>query len=81
MLRYRYTLTNDGERRVTKNEFYLQKTPKYRGYTEKIFRALYSSDPLTIAEISWHTGIDKRSVNGVLTFNLMAGYIQRLELL
>ena len=77
MLRYKYTLTNDGERRVTKNEFYLQETPKYRGYTEKIFRALYDSDPLTIAEISQSTGIDRRSVNGVITFNLMAGYIRR----
>ena len=77
MLRFKYALTNDGERRVSKNEFYLQDTPKYRGYTEKIFRALYSSESLTIAEISYHTGIDKRSVNGVITFNLMAGYIKR----
>lgn len=77
MLRFRYTLTNDGERRVAKNEFYLQQTPKYRGYTEKIFRALYGSDALTIAEISRYTGIDRRSVNGVITFNLMAGYIKR----
>jgi len=77
MLRFRYTLTNDGERRVAQNEFYLQQTPKYRGYTEKIFRALYGSDPLTIAEISAYTGIDRRSVNGVITFNLMAGYIKR----
>jgi hypothetical protein len=77
MLRFKYALTNDGERRVSKNEFYLQETPKYRGYTEKIFRALYSADALTIAEISYHTGINKRSVNGVITFNLMAGYIRR----
>jgi len=80
MLRYKYTLTNNGERRVSKNEFYLQETPKYRGYTEKIFRALYSSDALTIAEISHHTGIDKRSVNGVITYNLMAGFIKRENL-
>ncbi len=77
MLRYKYALTNDGARRVTKNEFYLQQTPKYRGYTEKIFRVLYGSDALTIAEISQNTGIDRRSVNGVITFNLMAGYIRR----
>ncbi len=77
MLRFRYTLTDNGERRVAQNEFYLQQTPKYRGYTEKIFRALYGSEPLTIAEISVHTGIDRRSVNGVITFNLMAGYIKR----
>ena len=78
MLRYKYTLTNDGERRVSKNEFYLQATPRYRGFTEKIFRALYSSEPLTVAELSYYTGIDKRSVNGVLTFNLMAGYVKRV---
>jgi len=80
MLRFKYALTNDGERRVAQNEFYLQQTPKYRGHTEKIFRALYSSDPLTIAEISIYTGIDRRSVNGVITFNLMAGYIKRILL-
>lgn len=77
MLRFKYTLTTDGERRVAKNEFYLQGTPRYRGYTEKIFRALYGSDPMTIAEISGYTGIDTRSVNGVITFNIMAGYIKR----
>jgi len=78
MLRYKYALSRDGERRCSKNEFYLQKTPKYRGYTEKIFKALYGSEPLTIAEISQHTGIDRRAVNGVITFNVMAGYIQRV---
>ena len=77
MLRFKYTLTSEGERRVTKNEFYLQKTPKYRGYTEKIFRALYGSESLTTAEISRYTGIDKRSVNGVISFNIVAGYIRR----
>jgi DNA-binding MarR family transcriptional regulator len=77
MLRYRYGLTTDGERRCAKNEFYLQETPKYKGYTEKIFRTLYESDPLTIAEISEHTGIQRRAVNGVITFNVMAGYIRR----
>lgn len=80
MLRYKYTLTNDGERRCAKNEFYLQQTPKYRGYTERIFRALYASEPKTVAEISDHTGIDRRAVNGVITFNVMAGYIQRILL-
>jgi len=80
MLRYRYSLTNEGERRAAKNEFYLQKTPKYKGYTEKIFRALYGSDPLTIREISYYTGIDRRSVNGVITFNVMAGYIRRIAI-
>jgi len=80
MLRYKYTLSTDGERRCSNNEFYLQKTPKYRGYTEKIFRALYGSEPKTIAEISQHTGIDRRAVNGVITFNVMAGYIRRISL-
>ncbi len=80
MLRFKYTLTSDGERRCANNEFYLQKTPKYRGYTEKIFRALFRSEPLTIAQISEHTGIERRAVNGVITFNVMAGYIQRIRL-
>jgi len=81
MLRYRYTLTEDGERRCVKGEFYLQETPKYRGYTEKIFRALYhSGEPLTVREISALTGIERRSVNGVITFNLIAGYIMKVPL-
>lgn len=80
MLRYRYALTADGERRCINDEFYLQKTPRYKGYTEKIFRALYRSKPLTIGEISYYTGINRRAVNGVITFNVMAGYIQRLEI-
>jgi len=80
MLRYRYSLTNEGERRCAKSEFYLQQTPKYRGYTEKIFRTLYGSEPLTIREISHYTGIDRRAVNGIITFNVMAGYIRRISL-
>jgi len=80
MLRFRYALTTDGERRCANNEFYLQQTPKYRGYTEKIFRALYDSDPKTIAEISYRTGIERRAVNGVITFNVTAGYIRRILL-
>lgn len=77
MLRFKYALTTNGARRCANNEFYLQKTPKYRGYTEKIFKALYDSEPLTIAEISQYTGIQRRAVNGVITFNVMAGYIRR----
>jgi len=80
MLRYKYSLTNEGERRCSKNEFYLQKTPKYKGYTEKIFRVLYGSEPLTVREISSHTGIDRRAVNGIIIFNVMAGYIRRVSL-
>jgi hypothetical protein len=80
MLRFKYSLTTDGERRCANNEFYLQKTPKYRGYTEKIFKSLYDSEPKTIAEISYRTGIDRRAVNGVITFNVMAGYIRRISL-
>jgi len=80
MLRYKYALTNDGERRCAKSEFYLQMTPNYKGYTEKIFRTLYSSEPLTIREISAYTGIDKRAVNGIITFNLLMGYIKRIDL-
>jgi hypothetical protein len=80
VLKFKYGLSGDGERRCANNEFYLQATPRYRGYTEKIFRALYGSEPLTIADISDHTGIDKRAVNGIITFNVMAGYIQRILL-
>jgi len=80
MLRYKYALTNEGARRCGQNEFYLQNTPNYKGYTEKIFRALHGSEPLTIREISYSTGIDKRAVNGIITFNLMMGYIQRINL-
>jgi len=80
MLRYKYTLTENGERRCKNNEFYLQATPKYRGYTEKIFKALFGSEPKTVAEISCQTGINRRSVNGILTFNITVGYIQRILL-
>jgi len=80
VLRYRYSLTGEGEGRCAKDEFYLQQTPKYKGYTEKIFRTLYKSKPLTISDISDYTGIDKRAVNGIITFNLMAGYIRRITI-
>lgn len=81
MLRYRYTLTENGKRRCTKNEFYLQDTANYRGYTEKIFGLLYEKGaPMTAREISELTGIRIRSVNGVITFNIGAGYITRLML-
>lgn len=78
MLRFKYALTTEGLRRCINDEFYLQKTPRYKGYTEKIFRTLHHSErALTIREISELTGIHKRSVNGVITFNIMAGYIKR----
>lgn len=80
MSRYKYTLTSDGKRRCENNEFYLQATPKYRGYTEKIFKALFGSEPKTMAEISHQTGINRCSVNGILTFNITTGYIRRLLL-
>jgi DNA-binding MarR family transcriptional regulator len=80
VLRFKYSLTNEGERRCAKDEFYLQKTPNYKGYTEKIFRTLYTSEPLTIRDISDYTGIDKRAVNGIITFNLLMGYIRRIDL-
>lgn len=81
VLRYRYTLTDNGKRRCTKNEFYLQDTANYRGYTEKIFNLLYEKgSPMTAREISELTGIRIRSVNGVITFNIGAGYIARLTL-
>jgi len=80
MLRFKYSLTTEGERRCAKKEFYLQQTPKYKGYTEKIFRVLYGREPLTTKEISYYTGIDRRAVNGIITFNVMAGYIRRIRL-
>jgi hypothetical protein len=80
-LKYKYTLTGSGERRCTNDEFYLQETPTYKGYTEKIFRLLHRANkPLTVREISEETGIKSRSVNGVLTFNIYAGYIRRILL-
>lgn len=80
MYRFAYSLTVEEERRCAKNEFYLQQSPKYKGYTEKIFKALYTKEPLTMEEISQYTGIDKRSINGVLSFNITAGYMRRIPL-
>ncbi|MFQ5758995.1 MAG: hypothetical protein ACE5IF_04905 [Candidatus Bathyarchaeia archaeon] len=81
MLKYKYALTRAGERRCANDEFYLQETPTYKGYTEKIFRLLHRTEkPLTVREICQLTGIQSRSVNGVLTFNIYAGYIARILL-
>jgi DNA-binding MarR family transcriptional regulator len=81
MLKFKYGLTEEGVRRCTKDEFYLQATLEYKGYTERIFRALHRSEkPLTIREISSLTGIKTSSVNGVITFNVYAGYIKRIQL-
>jgi hypothetical protein len=81
VLKYKYTLTKAGEKRCVKDEFYLQETPTYRGYTESIFRILHRADePLTAREISDLTGIRSRSIYGVLTFNIYAGYIKRILL-
>lgn len=81
MLKYKYTLTEAGERRCVNDEFYLQETPMYKGYTEKIFRQLHRAErPLTVREISRLSGIQSRSVYGVITFNIYAGYIMRILL-
>jgi hypothetical protein len=81
MLKFKYSLTTAGVKRCLKNEFYLQETPTYKGYTEQIFRSLHVSEkPLTITEISSLTGIETRSINGVITFNIYAGYIKRVPL-
>jgi hypothetical protein len=81
MLKFRYILTEEGVERCVKNEFYLQHTSIYKGYTEKIFHLLFKSKkPLTIREISNVTGIKTRSVNGVITFNIYAGYIRRIPI-
>ena len=79
VLRFKYALTKAGESRCVRSEFYLQETPTYKGYTEKIFRSLHGSrTALTVREISEVTGIRTRSVNGVITFNIYAGYIRRI---
>jgi len=81
MLKYKYTLTRAGDRRCANDEFYLQETPTYRGYTERIFRLLHRvEEPLTVREISELTGIQSRSIYGVLTFNIYAGYVTRILL-
>jgi len=82
MLKYKYTLTKAGEKRCTNDEFYLQNTLEYRGYTEKIFRLLFVSEkPLTVREISKMTGIRTHAINGVLAFNILAGYITRQKII
>jgi len=81
VLKVRYALTPRGTERCLKNEFYLQDTPAYKGYTEKIFHVLHkAAKPLTAREISNETGIAVRSVNGVVPFNIYAGYIRRIPL-
>ena len=79
MFKDKYTLTTDGERLLTNNEFYLKQPPKYRDYTEKIFRTLFNSGHKTIAEIVQTTGIGKCAVKGVITYNLMAGFIRKAD--
>ncbi len=80
-LRYKYALTKRGERRCIKSEFYLQDTSTYKGYTEEIFRLLHRSvKALTVRQISEITGIRTRSINGVITYNIYAGYIKRIFL-
>jgi len=77
----KYALTKEGEIRCDKGEFYLQESlPEYKGYTEKIFLMLHKSGPLTVREISNLTRISTRSINGVITFNIYAGYIRRIPL-
>ena len=81
MLKCKYTLSKAGEKRCINDEFYLQETSTYKGYTEKIFRILHNVEkPLTAREISELTGIQSRSVYGVLTFNITAGYVMRILL-
>jgi len=81
MSKFKYCLTEEGRRRCLKNEFYLQGTPIYKGYTEKIFQLLHKTKkPLSIREISELTGINLRSVNGVIMFNVYAGYIKRVQM-
>ena len=78
--KYKYALSEEGKIRCEKNEFFLQGTPGFKGYTEKIFRVLYVSEPKTLGEISQQVGIKPSAVNGVLSFNIAAGYILRIRL-
>ena len=81
MLKFKYSLTDAGAKRCVKNEFYLQDTSTYKGFTERIFRLLHKTEkPLTIREISNLTGIKPRSVNGIITFNIYAGYIKQIPM-
>jgi predicted transcriptional regulator of viral defense system len=81
MSKFRYYLTDEGIKRCLSNEFYLQSTSIYKGYTEKIFQLLHKTKkPLSIREISELTGIKPRSVNGVLMFNVYAGYVKRVQM-
>jgi len=88
MLRFKYCLSPTGQERCDKNQFYLQQTPKYRGFTPRVFRAI-RNEPKTIAEIAadikpYYPGIPdyelRRSVNGIITFNVMQQYILRMNL-
>jgi len=46
--KYAYMLKPAGKEKCIKNEFYLQETSVYKGYTEKIFDMLFKSkEPLT----------------------------------
>jgi len=78
--KFRYTLSRKGAMRCENNEFFLQKTPDFKGHTRKIFMALYGSKPKTLAEISEEVGIKRRDVNGIISFNINAGYIRRIPL-
>jgi hypothetical protein len=81
MLKFKYGLTEEGVKRCTRDEFYLQGTSTYKGYTERIFRVLHRSEkPLTTIEISNLTGIKTSSVNGIIAFNVYAGYVRRIQL-
>jgi DNA-binding MarR family transcriptional regulator len=81
MLRLKYALTIEGEKRCINDEFFLQKSlPNFKGHTEKIFKTLYQNEPKTMREISQITGISRRSVDGIISFNIEAGYIQRIHL-
>jgi hypothetical protein len=79
MSKFKYTLTDTGKKKCLTNEFYLQNTPGYRGYAEKILRALHQSErPLTLAEISELTKIRSCDVTGTMNYYIYSGYIKRL---
>jgi len=80
-IKFKYSLTTAGDERCTANngegEFYLQKTPNYRGHTKKLFRALHDSKkPLNVHQISEKTGLRTRIISSLVASN-MPVYIKK----
>lgn len=74
----KYALTKDGMKKCDDGDFFQQDKPDYQGYTEKILRSLHRSKPLNVRQISEITGIRTRNINGIIPYNIYAGYIRRI---